>query len=159
MTDNVKSYEVILLDHYEQDADKNGAYLSLFNVDGKSYRIGEKRQHLWGIKNLPQFTPIILTFETYQKNGETISFVSDAKKLESDDISKSAIQGTLKRLLMSSENDRYRSQALAYAKDIEVAYINSSDKTGNSEDILDRATTFFYFIKGQQETKEEIVEE
>jgi hypothetical protein len=161
MNENPKSYEVIILDHYEVLTDEFGAYLALYNVDGNMFKIGNKRQDKWQIKTaLGQL--VILTFETFSpkdKPNEKIKYISDAKTVEASEFefAQSVIRGTLKRLLTASDEDRQRSQSLAYAKDLEVARIASGDSkyaVVDTDAILSVAKTFFAFIKGVDTIKD-----
>ncbi len=171
MSENPKSYEVILLDHAEPKHDVSGEYLSAFNLDGANYKINSKRQELWGVfTNSPKGTPILLTLESFHPDDrpkETITFVSNAQVANFDAFWKAGIQTTLKRLLTSADDDRIRSQALSYAKDIWVAKIaDKAEKLKETEGsfqivnenygikkTMELAKVFFYFIKGEQETE------
>jgi hypothetical protein len=59
---------------------------------------------------------------------------------------------------MNAKEDRQRSQALSYAKDLFVAYIAKGDCDNldltYSKGIIELAKTFFAFIKGIDTTKD-----
>ncbi len=157
MTDNPKTYEVILLDHAEPKHDQSGEYLAVYNLNGIGHKVNVNHQNLWGVfLNSPEGTPILLTFESFTpENSKTpITYISNAQVADFDAFWKAGIQSTLKRLLTAQDDDRMRSQALSYAKDLAVAQITvTAPSIPDSDKIVKLATTFFYFIKGKQDTE------
>jgi len=145
---NEQTHEVILLDRTEMDADGSGAFMTVYNMDGTPYKIGAKRQELWGVfNNAQRYDPIILTFETFTPKGSTspITFLAGAKAVTYDDIIQAALKNTLSKLLTASDDERVRSQSISYAKDLAVASVIKPAK------IKEWAKTFFFFIKGVED--------
>lgn len=149
---NKQTLEVILLDRTEMDADGSGAFMTVYNMDGTPYKIGAKRQELWGVfNNAKRLDPIILTFETFIPKDSTtpITFLAGAQAVTYDDIIQAALKNTLSKLLTTSDDERVRSQSISYAKDLAVGTCISP------ADITEWAKKFFFFIKGVEDEPDE----
>jgi hypothetical protein len=128
---------IILIDHADVTADGHGSYLKVYAVGGETYRIAEKRNNLWAIfQNARKYEPALLILETYKN----IQYVADAKAI-TDDILKQGIQKLGEKVADQANEERSRSTALSYSKDLCCA-----DKIGLT-DLYQVAENNYQFIK------------
>ena len=122
------------------DADGRGSFMKVFDKAGQTHRIGEKRQALWEVfKAANPSEPILLVMETYNK----IEYVADARSIK-DDLLKMAVKKMGEKLADAQAEERNRSQALAYAKDMFCA------KVITQEELYKVAADNYQFIKGEK---------
>lgn len=133
---NPQTGKIILVDRVEVSADGRGSFLKIYDMGGQTYRIAEKRHNLWPVfQSARQWQPVLTIFETYQNT----EYIADARDI-TDDLLKGAITTLGQRVVDKQSNERNRSTALSYAKDMLVA--------GNIklEDLFERADKNYQFI-------------
>lgn len=135
---NPQKQDIILVDKTEVDTDRYGSYLKIYDMVGNTFRLAEKRSNLWDIfRNARKAEPILTTFETY-KNKE---YIADARSI-TDEILKQAVQNQGMKLVDAQNEERTRSQAISYSKDLCCAGKIEIDS------LFDKAREIYIFIKG-----------
>jgi hypothetical protein len=133
-----KEAKLILVDRTEMAADGYGSFLQVFTLDGERYRIPEKRSQLWEVFNTARRgEPVMLTIEEYNKK----QYVSDAKPI-ADELLKRGIQKLGEKIADKVNEERNRSTALSYSKDLVCA--GKVDVT----ELYTEAEKNYQFIKG-----------
>lgn len=136
---NPQTSKIIIVNRTEMEADGRGSYLKVYDATGLTYRIPEKRSHLWDtFKNARVFEPILTTFETYRN----ATYIVNASLITEDKL-KSAIQALGERIVDAQTEERNRSTALSYSKDLVVG-----DRL-DIENLFDQAEKHYKFIKGE----------
>lgn len=136
---NPQTPRIILVDRTEVHADGRGSFLRIYDLAGIQHRIAEKRHTLWPLfQNARRGEPILTIFETYMNT----EYIADAKPI-TDELLKSAVATLGERVADAQANERNRSTALSYAKDMLVG-----DKICRG-DLYDWATKNYNFIKGE----------
>lgn len=131
--------KIILVDRTEVDADGRGSFLKVYDMAGLTHRIAEKRHALWPIfQNARKAEPILALYETYNN----VEYIAGARQI-TDEILKSAVQILGERVADSQVQQKNRSTALSYAKDLVVA-----DKESIA-DLYHRAEYNHRFITGE----------
>lgn len=134
-------HDIILVDRTEVSADGRGSFLKIYDMAGNTYRIAEKRSALWDVfRNAQKAEPVLVTFETYMK----VEYIANAKSIV-DDILKQAVGNLAIKVVDKQNEERNRSTALSYAKDMLCA-----DKIHHST-LFEQAQKHFEFIKGTKE--------
>lgn len=150
---------ICLLDRTETTVDFGKQYMNIIGLDGATHKVSEKRQDVWGkVKNLPRYTALLIIYESFtkadNKTGKptTIDYVADVQ-LIADKLTEKAVSKLAQKLIDGANEDRNRSTALSYAKDL----ITSADffKGVDALDILtplkvmyEIAQRNYAFIKG-----------
>lgn len=135
---NPKRPDIILVDRTEVDADGRGSFLKVYDMVGNTFRIAEKRNQLWDVfRNAKKGEPVLVIFETFNH----VEYISDAKSIV-DDLLKQAITYQGMKLVDKQNEERNRSTALSYAKDLVC-----SGQVKLSE-LIDQAHKNYEFIKG-----------
>ena len=131
---------ILLIDRTEVNADGRGSFLKIYTMDGNNYRLSEKRKQLWDMfQNARHWEPILTIFATYNN----VEYISNARPI-TDEILKRGIQRLGEQSANSANNERNRSTALSYAKDLVVADKIPLDK------MLEQAQGNYGFIIGQE---------
>jgi len=131
--------KIILVDRTEVDADGRGSFLRVYDMAGVTHRIAEKRHALWPIfQNARKAEPILTLYETYNN----VEYIANARPI-TDEILKSAVQILGERVTGIQVQQRNRSTALSYSKDLVVA-----DKL-SLEDLYKKAEDNYKFIVGK----------
>ena len=126
--------------------DKGGQYLVITDKGGQKHKISEKRQALWALfNNARDAEPFMLVYETYNN----IQYVADARPI-TDELLKRAVQDIGLKLADAQSEEKNRSTALSYAKDMVVSGAVKLD------DLYTRAKANYDFIKGAQVNKVEL---
>lgn len=111
---NPQTQRIILKDRVEMDADGRGSHLKIYAIGGETYRIPEKRNQLWDIfKNANKYEPILTTFESYKNN----EYITDAELIK-EKILNRAVKNLAYKIADAQTEERNRSQAIAYSKDL-----------------------------------------
>lgn len=142
---NQKTSEVILFDRYDVTVQNKTQYFTVYAIGGKTYNINVKYESACQvIKQAVKNDPIWLIFDSFTPQGENreVKYISDAQLVTFEAIHKAGLQTTLNKLLVASEDERNRSQAISYSKDLIVA------ERMELKDLFDKATDIFAFIKG-----------
>ncbi len=139
MPDNkVKDGKIILVDHTEVSADEYGSFLKIYSLGGETHRIAEKRSSLWAVfQNTRKGEPILAVLEEYKSQW----YISDARAI-TDEILNKGIQKLGEKLTDQANEEKNRSTALSYAKDLACV-----DKVKLSE-LYKTAQDNYNFIKG-----------
>lgn len=119
---------------------ENGTqYLIVTDKGGQKHKISEKRQPLWALFNNPHDgEPFLLVYETYKQ----AHYVADARPI-TDELLKRAVENVTIKLHDAQTEERNRSQAIAYAKDLYCAY-----RLTDLKKMFDTADQIYRFIKG-----------
>lgn len=134
---NPKRYGIILVDRTEVSADGRGSFLKIYDMAGNTFRVSEKRAALWGVfQEALKAEPVIVTYETYNK----VEYISDAQPIK-EEILKQAVSNHGMKLVDKQNDERNRSTALSYAKDLVCADKLVLDK------MLEQALINYSFIK------------
>lgn len=135
---NPQKGEIILVDRTEVSTDQYGSFLKIYDPTGNTYRIPEKRSALWDtFRNALKNEPILTIFETYRNND----YIVDARLIK-EEILQSAVRNQGLKLSDQQTEERNRSQAIAYAKDL-----CCSDKV-EFKKLFSTAKDIYDFIKG-----------
>jgi len=138
MQKNPQTPKIILFASKDIKIQANRQYLVITDKGGEQHKISDKRQELWGIFNTAlDSEPFLLIYETYNN----VQYVADAKPI-TDDLLKIAIRGLGLKLADAQTEERIRSQAIAYAKDLDCA--NRIEHT----ELFPEAQKIYEFIKG-----------
>lgn len=131
----------IILYHSQEIQNKAGKqYCVITDKAGEKHSISEKRQELWSVfKNARDTEPFMLLYETYNN----VQYVAGAKPI-TDDLLKLAIQDLGLKLADAQTEERNRSTALSYAKDMVVANVIKLDQ------LIEQAKKHYSFIKGNE---------
>ena len=141
MKQNPQTPKIILVDRWEMDADGRGTFLKVYALGGETYRIPEKRAKLWEIfKSTRYAEPILTLFETYMN----IEYIADARPI-TDEILKGAITHLGEKIANAQAEDKNRSTALSYSKDMVVG------KAIDLANLYIYAEKNYNFIKGQKQ--------
>jgi len=139
---NPQKPKIILFDHKEITVQSGKQYLVVTDHAGEQHKISEKRQALWAqFENATKHEGFVIIYETYNN----IEFVADAysvaSKLE-DNLLRRAITEVVLSLGDQQTEERNRSTALSYSKDLVCA--------GKIEltELYKTAYDNFVFIKG-----------
>ncbi len=138
MANNPQTPTIILFAKKEIKTVDGRLYCVITDKAGQEHKINDKRQELWGIFNAAiDAEPFLLVYESYNK----IQYVADAKPI-TEDLLKVAIRNLGIKLADMQTEERNRSTALSYAKDMLVG--------GNIElaTLYEQATKNYQFIKG-----------
>jgi len=136
---NPQTPKILFIDHTERTADGYGSYLKVYCTTGETYRVAEKRNALWEVfESCKKYEALLAIFETY-KNTE---YIVDAKKV-ADELTQTALNRLGEQIADKGAEDRNRSTALSYAKDMVIG-----DKL-SSESLFDQAQKNYNFIKGR----------
>ena len=126
--------------------DKGGQYLVITDKGGQKHKINEKHQALWALfNNARDAEPFMLVYETYNN----IQYVADARPI-TDELLKRAVQDIGLKLADAQSEEKNRSTALSYSKDMVVSGAVKLD------DLYTRAKANYDFIKGAQVNKVEL---
>ena len=140
MGQNPQTPKIILVDRWEMDAGGRGTFLKVYDLSGETYRIPEKRSQLWEIfKSARHAEPILGIFETYLNN----EYIVDARPI-TDEILKRAVTHLGEKIADAQAEDRNRSTALSYSKDMVVGKVIDLDE------LYTYAEKNYAFIKGQK---------
>lgn len=149
---------LILHDRCEEQADQKESYLMEYALDGRAFKIGAKRKELWGIfTRATRNEPLLIYTTTFTKNNESITYVSGVElvaKIINDRITYNAVNELLHRVLSQQDNERYRSQAISYAKDLVCAGKLELTDTLGLVDMYTEAQDIYEFIKGGEQNVE-----
>jgi len=138
MQNNPQVPRIILYQSHKIELKSGKQYFVITDKAGTPHSISEKRQELWPVfKNARDAEPFLLLYETY--NG--VQYIAGAKPI-TDDLLKQAIQDMGLKMADAQTEERNRSTALSYAKDLAVA------KIINLPQLLTQAETNYQFIKG-----------
>lgn len=138
MAKNPQRHDIILVDRTEVDADGRGSFLKVYDLAGNIFRIAEKRSALWDVfRNAKKAEPVLVTFETYMK----VEYISNAQSIV-DDILKRAVSNLGLRVVDKQNEERNRSTALSYSKDMLCASKIETKK------LFEQAQDNYQFIKG-----------
>jgi len=138
MNNNPQTPRIILYQSHQTQVKSGKQYCIITDKAGNQHSISEKRQELWQVfKNARDAEPFLLLYETYNN----IQYIAGAKPI-TDDLLKVAIQDLGLKMADAQTEERNRSTALSYAKDLAVAKIIDLDK------LLTQAETNYQFIKG-----------
>lgn len=136
---NPQTPTIILYHKSEITVQNNRQYLVITDKAGIEHKISEKRQSLWGVfKEARDAEPFILIYETYNN----VQYVADAKPI-TDELLKLAVQDLGLKVSNQQTEERNRSQAIAYAKDLSCA-----NRIDHIDHMFDMATKIYRFIKG-----------
>lgn len=139
MKQNPQQPEVICYASKEIIIQNNTQYLVITDKGGGKHKISEKRQPLWGLfNNARDGEPFLLIYETYNK----VQYVADARPI-TDELLKRGVQDMALKLHDQQTEERNRSQAIAYAKDLCCA-----DMVEVGTDMFKLADEIYRFIKG-----------
>lgn len=142
---NPRIPKIILYQSHDIIIQRNRQYCAVTDKGGIVHKISDKRQPLWELfTNAREAEPFLIIYETYNN----IEYVADAQPI-TDELLKVAIRDTALKLADRQTEERVRSQAIAYAKDLCCA--NRLDKP---ENMFDMATQIYNFIKGVEPQKE-----
>lgn len=120
-------------------ADGRGSYLKVTDLAGNTHRIAEKRHALWPIyQNAHRGEPVLTIYETYMNTD----YIADAKPI-TDELLKRAVVSLGEKLVGKQGDERNRSTALSYSKDMVVANKIDPGK------LYERASMNYRFIKGE----------
>ena len=146
MANNPKNPVIILFGSKEMVVQNpGGQYLVITDKGGQKHKISEKRQALWALfNNARDAEPFMLVYETYNN----IQYVADARPI-TDELLKRAVQDIGLKLADAQSEEKNRSTALSYAKDMVVSGAVKLD------DLYTRAKANYDFIKGAQVNKVE----
>lgn len=156
MTGNNPKYPIIILYHeHSEEIIRSTQYLKIIDKGKQIHRISSKRQQLWDLfYNARDAEPFLLIYEEYQGTR----YVADAKAITGD-LLKSAMTDMGMKLINTQDEERNRSQALSYAKDVIASGII---KIESYDDIFQYADKNHLYIKGLyrgQDGNEEIQKE
>lgn len=138
---NPKTPQIILVDKVEVTADGRGSFLKVTDLAGNTHRVAEKRHTLWPIyQNAHRGEPVLTVYETYMN----VDYIADAKPI-TDELLKRAVVSLGEKIVDKQNDERNRSTALSYAKDMVNA--NKLDP----KNLFEQATKHYQFIKGEMD--------
>ena len=142
---NKPQKSAIILFHSKDIGVKSGKqYLTVKDKAGIEHSISEKRQTLWGLFDQAENgEPFLLIYDTYNN----IQYISDVRPIK-DDLLKLAITDMGLKMADAQTEERNRSTALSYAKDLVIGGVV------DIKDIYDRADRNYRFIKGLKDNEE-----
>ena len=145
MIKNPRIPKIILFHSKDMKVRGNKSYLVVTDKGGEEHKISDKRQELWGLFNTARdCEPFLLVYETFKD----VSYVVDAKPI-TDEILKVAVRDMGLKLAEGQTEERNRSTALSYAKDMAVA------KLIDISELFTQAQKNYRFIKGIAEPSSE----
>lgn len=140
MNKNVQNPRIVFFDRTEKTIQAGKQYLVVHDKDGAQHKISEKRQSLWSLfDNAFDFEAYLFIYETYNN----IEYVADVQKVV-DALMQRAVRDIGVKLADKATEERNRSTALSYSKDLVVAGIIPI------EGLFNAATRNWEFIKGVQ---------
>ncbi len=142
---NLQDGKIILVDYTEVSADEFGSFLKIYALGGETHRIAERRNSLWAIfQNARKGEPILAVLEEYKKQW----YISDARAI-TDEILRKGVQKLGEKLADQANEEKNRSTALSYRKDLAIAGKIDLVK------LYKVATDNYQFIKGNEVSQEE----
>lgn len=141
---------VLYASHERGVVEHNTQYLVVHDADGTIHKISEKRQDLWELFNGATTNhAYIFVYEEFTPNDSKtpIRYVADVRDIV-DPINQIAVSNMALKLADRAGDERNRSTALSYAKDLECA-----DKITAAER-YQTAWDNFLFIKGEWKPQE-----
>jgi hypothetical protein len=137
MPNNPQNPIIICYASKEMSVDHDKQYLVITDKGGQKHKISEKRQALWALfNNARDAEPFMLVYETYNN----IQYVADARPI-TDELLSIAVQSMGLKLADVQTEEKNRSTALSYAKDMVVS------GAVKLEDLYSRARANYDFIK------------
>ena len=141
MSKNPQTPKIILYKSHEIIIQHNKQYCSITDYGGTVHKISDKRQELWGLFiNAHDAEPFLLIYETYNN----VDYVADAKPI-TDDLLKIAVRDIGFKLADRQTEERIKSQAIAYSKDLFCA-----SKLNSKPEMFETAKEIANFIKGME---------
>lgn len=115
MNNNPQYPVVVLYDRHERGVVRGkNSYCVVYGCDGSEHSINEKHQSLWGIfTSAEKHHPYIFVYEEYNN----IRYIADVKDFQ-DELEKRAVVTLAEKVADQTMNERNRSTALSYAKDL-----------------------------------------
>ena len=145
MIKNPRTPKIILFHSKDIRVRGNKSYLVVTDKGGEEHKISDKRQELWGLFNTARdCEPFLLIYETFKD----VQYVVDAKPI-TDEILKVAVRSMGLKLAEGQTEERNRSTALSYAKDMVVGQVISP------KELFPQAEKNYRFIKGIAEPSSE----
>ncbi len=140
---------IIGYDHHQPLVNNFGAYYEVWATSGKSYKVNQTNKKATAIiDNAKKGEALILVKKTFTKqdNGKDveITYIEEVRRI-ADELNRKAIEKLLITVLSQQDACRYRSQAIAYAKDLKCAY--------SETDLYGMATGIYKFIIGEYDAE------
>jgi hypothetical protein len=137
--ENPKEPVIICFADKKTSVENTRQYLAITDKGGMVHKISDKRKELWTIfDNARDAEPFMLIYEVYQN----IRYVADAKPI-TEDLLKVGIRNVVMKLYDAQTEERNRSQAISYAKDL-----RNAGMVADNDKMFDMADSIYKFIKG-----------